>query len=344
MLSRCFAVSSLLLMVSACGGAEPAPATPGPRPPATNACAAGEPLAVTFYDAGQGLAALVKLPDGRHVLIDTGDSPTRPDCYACKPAHERLMASLDRDLRGKKLDLICLTHPHSDHVGGAADILEKFGAAVLVDNGRDIEKFTPKAAREAAAAKAVKVQVVDPEHREVPLASSETVRFTSVVPKRWPEKCVGEKDPNSCSIGLRIDFCQSSILFTGDAPMAEEEVLEPGEITLLQVGHHGSATSTTAPFVARIKPKYAVISSAKPYEGMNESYCHPRAIVVDTLTKAMGGPGRRTIKAYDGAVKCEKGNPQSEHWLDVPASDQLWSTAQDGTVVLRTRGDGVFAR
>jgi competence protein ComEC len=299
-------------------------------------------MSVHFYDAGQALAALVLLPDGRRILVDAGDSPTRPDCDACRAAHDRIMKSLARDLRGKPLEMIWITHPHSDHAGGAADVLTTFGSTYLVDNGRDLEKPSPKAARQAATASGTHVRVVDPEHPEVPLVSTSTVKLTAVVPRAWPSKCVDEKDTNACSIGLRIDACRSSVFFTGDAPGAEEDVLSPGEITLLQVGHHGSATSTTAAFIDRIRPKYAVIPSAKPYEGMNDSYCHPRTNVVATLTKALGGPGSRTIKAFDGAVKCEKGNPQTEHWLDVPTSDRLFSTARDGEVLLTTSGDGVF--
>ena len=117
-----------------------------------------------------------------------------------------------------------------------------------------------------------------------------------------------------------------------------------GEVTLLQVGHHGSHTSTSVSFVEKLKPKYAVISSAKPDEGTNDGYCHPRAVTVATLTAAMGGPGKRTVKAFDGAAKCEKSEPKPDHWLEVPASDRLWATARDGGVTLTTAGDGTFSK
>jgi len=333
------------LLFVAC--AEPAPPVvpkPPPPPPAPPAPACVSPLAVHFYDAGQALAALVELADGRKILVDTGDSPTRPDCTTCKAAHEHVMQALARDLRGKSVDMVWLTHPHSDHVGGAAAVLTTFGATYLVDNGRDLEKPAPRAARQAAAATGTHVRVVDPAHSEVPLVSTSTVKIAAVVPRVWPTKCTEEKDVNACSIGLRIDACRSSVLFTGDAPAVEEEAVSPGEITLLQVGHHGSATSTSAAFLERIRPKYAVIPSAKPYEGMNETYCHPRAKVVAALTKALGGSPGRPLKAFDGAVKCEKGTGQAEHWLDVPASDHLFATARDGDVRLTTSGDGVFTR
>ena len=135
------------------------------------------------------------------------------------------------------------------------------------------------------------------------------------------------------------------MLFTGDAPKEEEEVLDTrGEVTLLQVGHHGSRTSTGEAFLARTRPKYAVISSARPGEGTNDGYCHPRAVTVEALTRAMGGPGTRAVRAFDGAVRCRKGEPQADHWFDVPASDRIWVTARDGDVSLTTARDGVFTK
>ena len=62
------------------------------------------------------------------------------------------------------------------------------------------------------------------------------------------------------------------------------------------------------------------------------------------MTRPMGGAGTKKVKAFDGAVKWKKGEPQPEHCLDVPASDRLWVTARDGDVTLVTTGDGEFRR
>jgi competence protein ComEC len=304
-------------------------------------------MKVHFYDAGQGLSALVMLPDGRHVLVDAGESPVRKGCGdACDAWHKHVMEAIGADLdrAGKtRLDLVWITHPHSDHLGGVPDVLAKFGARMYVDNGRDLEKPTVKSARMAAASASSIVRVIDPEHAQLPLEGTGTVKLTPIVPKHWPSSCA--TDANACSIGLRVDYCRSSVLFTGDAPAAEEDELDTlGEVTLLQVGHHGSTTSTGDAFIARIKPRYAVISAAKPEEGTNDGYCHPRSRVVTALTKATGGPGSKTLKAFDGEVHCEQGVPKKAHWVDVPASDHLWATERDGDVLLSTTGDGLFVR
>lgn len=162
--------------------------------------------------------------------------------------------------------------------------------------------------------------------------------MTPVVPSEWPKAC--RRNPNDCSIGLRIDYCASSILFTGDAERDEEAALDVAPVTLLQVGHHGSSTSTSAGFLARVKPTYVVISAGKPGEGMNRTYCHPRAETVAALTSVLGGSGASTVTAFDGEVSCR--SAAAEHWIQVPVSDRLWSTSRDGDVVLVTRGDGLF--
>jgi competence protein ComEC len=301
-------------------------------------------MRVHFYDVAQALAVLVELPDGRRVLVDTGDGAKRSGCGpVCESAHSHFMDALARDLGGAPIDMMWITHPHSDHLGGAVDVLRKFSVARLVDNGRDGDDREVRLVREAAVERHTTASVVEPGSANVPLASSDAVKLTGVVPPRWLDEC--KKDRNDCSILLRIDYCRSSVLFTGDAEHDEERQLaDVAPATLLQVGHHGSETSSSEAFLAKVHPRWAVVSSGKPNEGMNEAYCHPRGPIVERLTTALGGTGARSIRAYDGRAHCDKNAPKPEHWADVQASDRLFFTARDGDVVLTTTGDGVFAR
>jgi competence protein ComEC len=321
------------------GSAAAQSSAPAPAPLGEPRCGSGR-MTVHFYDVGQGLSALVDLPDGRHVLVDTGDNPRRRGCETCSLDAARLLRGLHADLGRSPLDVVWITHQHSDHMGGAPEVLNQFSVGSYVDNGREAHKAEVRAAHLAAQEHGVTVRVVDPEHAATPIASSPTVKVRAVLPAAWPPRC--DVDANECSIGLRIDYCSSSILFMGDAEHDEEALLDPGgPVTLLQVAHHGSATSTTPGFLAKAKPSYAVLSAGKPDEGPNRDYCHPRAIVVRRLARVLGGRPSAPLRAFDGE-RCDRAI--ASDWISVPTTDRLWATERDGDVVLSTTGDGTFAR
>src|SRR5262249_44164048 len=101
-------------------------------------CGGGKPMMVHLYAVGQARPALIDLPNLQHALFDTGDSPTRPHCGApCSDAHEHLMGGLAHDLGNDPIALVWISHQHSDHIGGAPDILDTFSVEQYVDNGRD---------------------------------------------------------------------------------------------------------------------------------------------------------------------------------------------------------------
>jgi competence protein ComEC len=303
-------------------------------------CGGGRRLRTHFYDVGQGLAALVDLPDGRHVLVDTGGGARRGCGEGCKSTARHLIDALRVDLHDAPIDVLWITHQHADHIGGVSDVLGAFRVGAYVDNGRDPDKAEVRRARRAAAEHGTSVHVVDPEHRTTPLTPAEGVRIAPLVPLAWPPSCT--RDANECSIGLRIEFCASSVLFTGDAEHDEEALLDTGgAVTLLQVAHHGSDTSTTPGFLMKVRPKYAVVSAGKAFEGLNVDYCHPRALVIKRLTLLLGGAGSRTLSAFDGE-RCANARPGD--WVSVPASDRLWATERDGDVVLTTEGDDAFTK
>jgi len=324
-------------------GGAPAPSVSLPASGAKVDCSSKLPLRVRFYDVGQALAALVDLPDGRHLLVDAADSPTRAGCgTVCKERHDHLLERLAHDLNGQPISMLWITHQHSDHLGGAPAVLSTFRVEVYVDNGQDLGKTQVKRARQTAQVRNTQVAIVGPSNTKTPIADSgAALKLRPVVPAEWPTAC--EDDPNSCSIALRIDYCSSTILFTGDAEDIEEDGLDPGgQVTLLQVGHHGSDTSSSPSFLGRISPKYAVISAGKKGEGLNKTYCHPRQVTVAALTSVLGGPGPTPILAFDGSVSCRRG--KDSNWKNVPASPRIWATSRDGDVTLTTKGDGTFVR
>lgn len=310
-------------------------------------CGNNSKLKVHFYSVSQALSALVDLPNGMHVLVDTGDMANRPGCGApCKTAHEHLMTSLNTDLGGAPIDLLWITHQHSDHIGGAIDVVNKLNVKHYVDNGLSLNVSEISNTHGALQARGVAVDTVSPGHTSVPLSNTGDVKLTAIVPSSFLPICTAatKDDRNQCSIMLRVDYCNSSILFTGDEETEEEALFSQiGHADLLQVGHHGSKTSSGASFVSALTPKYAVISAGRPDEGENAGYCHPSRSTVEHLTTALGGAGTRKLSAFDGQT-CKHGVSHLSQFVDVPASDKLWATERDGDVVLSTTGDGTFVK
>lgn len=337
-----------VIFAVACAGRTPAtppPFVPDARvevpAPQGQACGSGAKLRVHFYDVGQALSALIDLPDGRHILVDAADNEHRSGCGdVCEQAQRHLFERLAKDVQNAPIDLLWITHQHSDHMGGAPALLEKFDVRTYVDNGLELAKLEVKRARETASRRHTQVVVIDPDHRTLPFATVDPVRVVAVLPAMWPAKC--KTDANDCSIMLRVDYCGSSVLFTGDAEREEEKMISMGSpVSLIQVGHHGSDTSTSDEFLRALSPHYAVISAGKPHEGLNKSYCHPRVSTVQRLSSHLGDIHGQALAAFSGGACDEKG---SGTWSDVPASEHLWATERDGDVVLETVGNGLFER
>lgn len=220
-------------------------------------------LTVTWLDVGQGDAAVIQC-GGQSMLIDGGKPEKSSYIYAWLQQHGL-----------SYLDVIVATHVDADHIGGLSGALnyasvgtaycpvttgttETFQSFVkyLAQRGKQI---TVPTAGETFALGGAQVQILGPLHRA--------------------------EDSNDNSIVLKVRFGATSFLFTGDAERAEEQdLLNAGvnlQSTVLKVGHHGSDTSTSYPFLRAVAPQYAVISV-----GAGNSYGHPTEAVLSRLRDA----------------------------------------------------------
>lgn len=238
-------------------------------------------MEVHFLDVGQGDCAVV-ICDGEAMIIDGGP----------RAAAENVYRYIREELKLTHIDYVISTHPHVDHVYGLSSVLNAAPADLLLTpvmkwDSRAFEHVVKYAARQGT------VLSVPAEGDTLMLGSA---RVT--VLHCWPE-AVDCGRTNDASIVLRVDYGQTSFLFTGDAEdWSEYMMLDSGmnlKADVLKVSHHGSCTATTAEFLRAVQPRYAVISVGK-----NNSYGHPHAEVLRRLQQA----GARVLRTDErGTVR-----------------------------------------
>lgn len=216
-------------------------------------------LKVHYIDVGQGDCALVHVGDSA-MLIDAGNRGDGPG-----------IVNYIRSQGINKLDYLILTHPHADHIGGAAEVVKSF----------DIEKILmPKATHTSQTFENLLVTI---QNKGLKITSpSPGDKYTLGNASFQIVACNDGSDLNDKSIVSRLTFGSTSFLFTGDAESAtESKILQRGyniKSDVLKVGHHGSDTSTGGSFLKAVSPKHAIISVGK-----GNSYGHPSSAVLGRL-------------------------------------------------------------
>lgn len=249
-----------ILSLSACGDAAFLPG--GKVKPAY--AGKGDTLTVHFIDVGQADSILL-LSGGQSMLIDGGNV-----------ADSSLLAAYLKEQGVTKIDYLVNTHAHEDHVGGLAGALNVCTVGTVYAPVKD---YHSKAFRDFT--KYVGTQnksILIPKPGDNFSLGGATVEVLAPQKADYP-------DENNSSIVLKVTHGKNSFLFTGDAErLSEQEMLDAGldlSATLLKVGHHGSSSSTSYPFLREVMPRYAVISV-----GTDNSYGHPNEDVLSRLRDA----------------------------------------------------------
>jgi competence protein ComEC len=218
-------------------------------------------LQVHYIDVGQGDAILILTPDGKAALIDGGEARSGALQYL-------------RDQGVRKLDLVVVTHPHDDHIGGLPEIFKAIPVSKVATNGQPHTTLSYERLLEA---------VIDSqaEYLEVKRGDSLAVGSLELQVLHPGEKMVESHNENS--VVLLMGYGNMTFLFTGDAERgAEQSILASGypvKATVLKVGHHGSRSSSSPDFLASVRPEIAIFSAKA-----GNLYGHPHSETLDALT------------------------------------------------------------
>jgi len=215
-------------------------------------------LELNFLDVGQGDAALIKTPYGQNIIIDGGDGKK------ILPELPRVLPFYDRTI-----DLMILTHPHDDHVGGLVKVLQRYRVQKILYTG--VVHTSPMYLEWLAAVqrKNIPLVIID-RPQEIILGPDLKMEIL------WPRESLLGKEVlpaqagdnlNNSSIVVQLVYKEKKFLFVGDAEVAvEAELLHAGvplASDVLKVGHHGSDNASSEEFLNKIKPAVAVISVGK---------------------------------------------------------------------------------
>lgn len=241
-------------------------------------------LHVWFLDIGQGDATLINTPENHQILIDGGDGELILEKLG------EVMPFFDRSL-----DLVVLTHPHLDHLGGLVEVFNKYEVENVLLTGVNNRSGAYNEFLEKLIGK--KTNFLIAEHLKD--LNFGTVYFDVLYP--FDQLLLEDFDNlNNSSIVMKLIYKDTEILFTGDIELETENFILENHVNLeadvLKVAHHGSHTSSSLDFLVAVRPEIAVIEV-----GEGNSYGHPDEKTLQNLSAVDVKEVYRTDK--DGTIE-----------------------------------------
>lgn len=245
------------------------------------------PCEIHFIDVGQGDCTLLRTENAA-VVVDAGPSEAWKDTVRYIKAYTNT------------IDYLILTHPHGDHIGGAAEIVSQLRVknVILTDAENDIASFIRL--QEALEKREVNVITAVP-------GSTYTVDALNLMLLAPLAPLTDPEELNEYSIVTRAEYGGVSFLLTGDAENDSEELMlekygSALHADILKLAHHGSRTSSGAPFLTVVSPQFAIVSC-----GRDNEFGHPHTETLERAA-ALDIPVLRTdelgsiVFATDGAA------------------------------------------
>jgi competence protein ComEC len=230
-------------------------------------------LELTSIDVGQGDSLLLVFPQGQRMLVDGGGL-----LQFGRARTRKSNLDIGEDVvspylwsRGiRRLDVVVATHAHQDHIGGLAAVLDNFHPRELWTGANPDPALSAHARR-------LGVRVIEKWAGARFDFSGAGIEILSP-----PAGYSSAKAGNNDSLAFWVHYGSRSFLLEGDLERPMERLMLSDGLAIhadvLKVGHHGSKTSTIAPFLDTVAPEVAIISA-----GFQNSFGHPSPEVVQRL-------------------------------------------------------------
>lgn len=223
---------------------------------------------VTFIDVGQGDCTLIRT-NNKTVLIDSGEEEN----------YSRIMAFL-KYAEIPQIDIVIITHPHSDHCGSMAKIISTFKTEMVL-----MPEISDESGLNIPLISKLMKSIEDSDAKLCYAKAGDVFQLDNAVLTVVGPVSNEYDDLNENSIAVRFDHKETSYLFMADIGYeAEFDIIDSGadiDVDILKVGHHGSAGSTSLEFLRYVTPDTAVF-----HVGKDNSYGHPKRVVFDRLNDA----------------------------------------------------------
>ena len=215
-------------------------------------------LRISIIDVGQGDSIFIESPSGKNMLIDGGPKYKRSD------AGRKFVLPFLHGRGINKIDILVLTHPHDDHVGGLPSVIKDVPIGLVFDSG---QPHTSRAYLDF-------LKLIDSKDIPYKIARAGQVLDLGAGVKgeilNPTESFIEESALNNNSVVIRLVYGKFAIMLSGDMEKEGEARVSGQRCTILKAGHHGSRTSSSAEFLESVKPEAALISV-----GIKNKFHHP---------------------------------------------------------------------
>ncbi|MEG0220790.1 MAG: DNA internalization-related competence protein ComEC/Rec2 [Clostridia bacterium] len=215
---------------------------------------------IMYFNVGQGDMALIKYK-GVNILIDAGSTK--------KGLAASILGGYLKHECISKINLMLISHAHADHINGVEEISKTVPIKKIMYSTGDVIQLLKNVETE-------KIKVLRGDRINI----NKTMYLDIISP--GIKKIEDKDESNANSLVAMVDIKGRKYAFMGDATESTEKEIPQdllSTVEILKVGHHGSRTSSSEPFIKTISPKLAIISSRE------KDFGHPHKITLDKLKK-----------------------------------------------------------